>query len=55
MKFMMTGLEPRGEWQQEAEEMNRRVRHHQQRLDELVMRRLQSNPPRADLCHLQAE
>ena len=46
MKFMMMGLEPRGEWATlDADEMNRRVRHHQQKLDELAMTRLASGPP----------
>ncbi len=46
MKFAIMGLEPRGEWEKlDADEMNRRVRHHQRRLDELVMTRLQSGPP----------
>jgi hypothetical protein len=46
MKFMMMGLEPRGEWERlEADEMNRRVRQHQQKLDDLAMARAQSGPP----------
>jgi hypothetical protein len=46
MKFTIMGLQPRGEQERlAAEEMNRRVRQHQQRLDELAMTRLQSGPP----------
>ena len=46
MKFMMMGLEPRGEWATlDADEMNRRVRHHQQKLDELAITRLASGLP----------
>lgn len=37
MKYMITGSEPRGESDRlDADEINRRVRHHQQKLDELL-------------------
>jgi hypothetical protein len=46
MKFLTTGMEPRGEWRTlDADEMNRRVRNHQQKLDLLAMTRIQSGPP----------
>lgn len=46
MKFMVMGAEPRGEWETlDAQEMNRRVRQHQQQLDELVAKRARSGPP----------
>lgn len=46
MKFLTMGLEPRGEWATlDADEMNRRVRRHQQQLDHLAMTRLAAGPP----------
>jgi hypothetical protein len=46
MKFTIMHLEPRGEWATlDADEMNRRVWRHQQKLDELVMTRARSGPP----------
>lgn len=46
MKFVTMGLEPRGEWAGlDAGEMNRRVRLHQQKLDDLVAVRARSGPP----------
>ena len=46
MKFMIMGSEPRGEWETlDVDEMNRRVRQHQQMLDELAMTRARSGPP----------
>jgi hypothetical protein len=45
MKFMITGSEPRGEWQQlDAEEMNGRVRVHQRKLEELAAARATGLP-----------
>jgi hypothetical protein len=41
MKYMITGAEPRGESDRlDPEELNRRVRHHQQALDELLRARV---------------
>jgi len=41
MKYMITGAEPREEWDRlDAEELNRRVRYHQQKLDELLRARV---------------
>ncbi len=41
MKYMITGAEPRGESRQiDADEMNRRVRYHQQKLNELLRARV---------------
>ena len=41
MKYMITGAEPRGESDRlDPEELNRRVRHHQQKLDELLRARV---------------
>ena len=41
MKYMLTGGEMRGESESiDAEEMNRRIRFHQQKLDELLRARL---------------
>ncbi len=41
MKYMITGAEPRGESDGlDPEELNRRVRHHQQALDELLRARV---------------
>lgn len=43
MKYMITGAEPRGEWEGlDADEKNRRVRHHQQKLDELLRARVRA-------------
>jgi hypothetical protein len=43
MKYMITGSEPRGESDRlDAQELNRRVRHHQQKLDELLRARVRS-------------
>ena len=43
MKYMLTGGEMRGESESiDAEEINRRVRFHQQKLDELLRSRLRS-------------
>ncbi len=43
MKYMITGAEPRGESDSiDAEEMNRRVRHHQKKLDDLLRARVRS-------------
>ena len=40
MKYMITGAEPRGESDRlDPEELNRRIRHHQQALDELLRAR----------------
>jgi len=41
MKYMITGSEPRGESDRiDTEELNRRIRHHQQKLDELLRARV---------------
>jgi hypothetical protein len=41
MKYMIIGAEPRGEWERiDSDEQNRRVRHHQQKLDELLRARV---------------
>ena len=41
MKYMITGAEPRGESDRlDPEELNRRIRHHQQALDELLRARV---------------
>jgi hypothetical protein len=41
MKYMITGSEPRGESDRlDPDELNRRVRHHQQKLDELLRARV---------------
>ena len=46
MKFIITGAEPRGEWRQlDADEMTRRVRHHQGQLQALAAARAGSGPP----------
>jgi hypothetical protein len=46
MKYMITGAEPRGESDSlDAEEINRRVRHHQQKLEELRRSRVRSGKP----------
>jgi hypothetical protein len=46
MKFMITGSEPRGEWQRlDAEEMNGRVRVHQRKLEELAAARAATDLP----------
>jgi hypothetical protein len=43
MKYMITGAETRGESDRlDADEVNRRVRHHQQKLDELLGARVRS-------------
>ncbi len=43
MKYMITGLEPRGESDRtDAEELNRRVRYHQQKLNDLLRTRVRS-------------
>jgi hypothetical protein len=43
MKYMITGSEPRGESDRlEPEELNRRIRHHLQKLDELLRARVRS-------------
>jgi len=43
MKYMITGAEPRGESDRlDADELSRRVRHHQQKLDELLRARVRS-------------
>jgi hypothetical protein len=43
MKYMITGAEPRGESDRlELEELGRRVRHHQQKLDELLRARVRA-------------
>jgi hypothetical protein len=43
MKYMITGGEMRGESESiDAEELNRRIRFHQQKLDELLRARLRS-------------
>ena len=43
MKYMITGAEPRGESDRlDADEMNRRVRHHQKKLDDLLRARVRS-------------
>src|SRR5215469_90660 len=44
MKYMITGAEPRGE-RPDAGEINRRVRYHQQKLDELLRARLRAGKP----------
>lgn len=41
MKYMITGAEPRGE-SPDADEINRRVRYHQNKLDELLRARLRA-------------
>ncbi|MGA9721353.1 MAG: YciI family protein [Candidatus Binatus sp.] len=46
MKYMIMGAEPRGESDSiDAEELNRRVRHHQQKLDDLVRTRVRGGKP----------
>lgn len=46
MKFIITGAAPRGEWRQlDADEMTRRVRHHQHKLQELAAARAGTGPP----------
>jgi len=43
MKYMITGAEPRGESDRlDAEEINRRVRYHQKKLDDLLRARVRS-------------
>ncbi len=43
MKYMIMGAEPRGDSDSiDAEEMNRRVRHHQKKLDDLLRARVRS-------------
>jgi hypothetical protein len=44
MKYMITGGEPRGETP-DADEINRRVRYHQQKLDELLRARVRAGKP----------
>lgn len=44
MKYMITGAEPRGETP-DAEEINRRVRYHQQKLNELLRARVRAGRP----------
>jgi hypothetical protein len=44
MKYMITGAEPRGE-SIDADELSRRVRYHQQKLDELLRARVRAGKP----------
>lgn len=44
MKYMITGAEPRGETP-DADEINRRVRYHQQKLNELLRARVRAGRP----------
>ena len=46
MKYLIMGAEARGESDRiDAEEMNRRVGHHQQKLDELLRARVRGGKP----------